>query len=636
MESDLGLTPSNDGKIIRLPIPQLTEERRKDLVKVVRQRAEDGRVAVRNVRRDVMQHLEELVRNGDGRRRRGAPRGGARPEAHRRARPQDRRAAEAQGSRDPRGLSIRARSRWQRVADPASSQPAARLGRRHRAPDVAQLGRDHHGRQRPLGDGAEAAGRGGPPRRDRARCGRSSRRRSTSASSRSPSTRSRPRTGRARADEVERADGHLRRDDRARAARPRRAGRARALHRPARPGAGRSAASGWRSSSARRSATTASTSGSRSTTAAAPSSSRPPGGSSSRASTRDEIDENTFAAQLYAPAMPDPDLLIRTSGELRISNFLLWQLAYSELVFVDTLWPDFGPRELRDAARARTRGGAAGSAAGERRSLRRGIARRRRRPAARARARLARRLVAVRARARRSALLALHEFYAMTRPLRPLVIAGYLGLVLTLLAIQLGGFAWVAGGLFATVRARVPAQGRRGHEAVGDGRRRRDGARRRLDRPRPRRPAGCCATSRRARAAGGVHACCSRSGRATRSRTSSAAWSAATSSRRRSRPGKTWEGFVAGTVATIFVTFVALYQDRDDFLSIGQSLLLGARDRRRGAARRPVRVAAQARHGREGQRARSSAATAACSTGSTRSSSPRSRRFYVILAFDKL
>ena len=62
MESDLGLTPSNDGKIIRLPIPQLTEERRKDLVKVVRQRAEDGRVAVRNVRRDVMHHLKELVR----------------------------------------------------------------------------------------------------------------------------------------------------------------------------------------------------------------------------------------------------------------------------------------------------------------------------------------------------------------------------------------------------------------------------------------------------------------------------------------------------------------------------------------------------------------------------------------------
>jgi ribosome recycling factor len=65
MESNLGLTPSNDGKIIRLPMPQPTEERRKELVKVVRNMAEEGRVAVRNVRRDVMKHLEDLVRNGD-------------------------------------------------------------------------------------------------------------------------------------------------------------------------------------------------------------------------------------------------------------------------------------------------------------------------------------------------------------------------------------------------------------------------------------------------------------------------------------------------------------------------------------------------------------------------------------------
>jgi ribosome recycling factor len=64
-ESDLGLTPSNDGKMIRLPIPQLTEERRKELVKVVKQMAEEGRVAVRNVRRDAIKHLEDLVRNGD-------------------------------------------------------------------------------------------------------------------------------------------------------------------------------------------------------------------------------------------------------------------------------------------------------------------------------------------------------------------------------------------------------------------------------------------------------------------------------------------------------------------------------------------------------------------------------------------
>jgi ribosome recycling factor len=64
-ESDLGLTPSNDGKMIRLPMPQPNEERRKELVKVVRKLAEEGRVAVRNVRRDVMHHLQDLVRNGD-------------------------------------------------------------------------------------------------------------------------------------------------------------------------------------------------------------------------------------------------------------------------------------------------------------------------------------------------------------------------------------------------------------------------------------------------------------------------------------------------------------------------------------------------------------------------------------------
>jgi undecaprenyl diphosphate synthase len=65
-----------------------------------------------------------------------------------------------------------------------------------------------------------------------------------------------------------------------------------------------------------------------------------------------EVDENALAAELYAPELPDPDLLIRTSGELRVSNFLLWKIAYSELVFVETLWPDFGAAELREALAA--------------------------------------------------------------------------------------------------------------------------------------------------------------------------------------------------------------------------------------------------------------------------------------------
>ena len=66
----------------------------------------------------------------------------------------------------------------------------------------------------------------------------------------------------------------------------------------------------------------------------------------------ESLDEDSFARQLYAPELPDPDLLIRTSGELRISNFMLWQLAYAELVFVDTLWPDFGEDQLREALEA--------------------------------------------------------------------------------------------------------------------------------------------------------------------------------------------------------------------------------------------------------------------------------------------
>jgi undecaprenyl diphosphate synthase len=61
------------------------------------------------------------------------------------------------------------------------------------------------------------------------------------------------------------------------------------------------------------------------------------------------VDEAALAACLYEPEMPDPDLVIRTSGERRISNFLLWQSAYAEYVFTDTLWPDFGPEELRSS-----------------------------------------------------------------------------------------------------------------------------------------------------------------------------------------------------------------------------------------------------------------------------------------------
>jgi undecaprenyl diphosphate synthase len=67
--------------------------------------------------------------------------------------------------------------------------------------------------------------------------------------------------------------------------------------------------------------------------------------------TPDKVDEKAIRRHLYDPEMPDPDLMIRTSGEFRISNFLLWELAYSELVFTDVLWPDFRREHLFEAVR---------------------------------------------------------------------------------------------------------------------------------------------------------------------------------------------------------------------------------------------------------------------------------------------
>ncbi|MDD6677781.1 MAG: polyprenyl diphosphate synthase [Firmicutes bacterium] len=63
----------------------------------------------------------------------------------------------------------------------------------------------------------------------------------------------------------------------------------------------------------------------------------------------EELDENLFGQYLYSGGIPDPELVIRPSGEKRISNFLLWQSAYSEYVFMNVLWPDFGPKDLDDA-----------------------------------------------------------------------------------------------------------------------------------------------------------------------------------------------------------------------------------------------------------------------------------------------
>ena len=60
----------------------------------------------------------------------------------------------------------------------------------------------------------------------------------------------------------------------------------------------------------------------------------------------ERINEKTISRHLYDPTIPDPDLVIRTSGEYRVSNFLLWEIAYSELIFSETLWPDFRREDL--------------------------------------------------------------------------------------------------------------------------------------------------------------------------------------------------------------------------------------------------------------------------------------------------
>src|SRR5205807_119858 len=136
MESDVGLTPSNDGNVIRLTIPELTEERRKELVKVVRKSAEEGRVAIRNVRRDVMHELRVLGewtrRAGSG----GAPRGRPGAQADRPQRGQARRRGAHRVRLLDRELEPSARGGgWPdghvRRPDPIRDPRAQRRGRAH-------------------------------------------------------------------------------------------------------------------------------------------------------------------------------------------------------------------------------------------------------------------------------------------------------------------------------------------------------------------------------------------------------------------------------------------------------------------------------------------------------------------------
>ena len=127
LKSDLGLTPMTAGTVIRIPMPPLTEERRRDITKVLRHDAENARVAVRNVRRDVMNDIKELLKEKLDLAGRRAPRRRRDAEAHRQARRGHRRAAGRQGKRGHAGLMAAATAK------------------------AAAPRRDHHGRQRPLG-----------------------------------------------------------------------------------------------------------------------------------------------------------------------------------------------------------------------------------------------------------------------------------------------------------------------------------------------------------------------------------------------------------------------------------------------------------------------------------------------------
>ena len=324
----------------------------------------------------------------------------------------------------------------------------------------------------------------------------------------------------------------------------------------------------WRASRTRPPATTGSSSGSRSTTAAAPRSSRPRGASSRPASSRG-VDENRCAAHLYAPDMPDPDLVIRTSGELRVSNFLLWQLAYAELVFVDRLWPDFGSRELQDALAAYARRRRRFGGASERQFWSRILVAVVGLPSCSAR--LARRLVAVRARrggrgARAARVLHDHPA-AARRSCRPATPARRSRCSAPSSAARTGARR------LARRRCRSRSCSRAlADAAVGHRRDRDDRARRGLDRDRarprhahPRADPASTPSSRSSRS-------CSPCSRATRPRTSSGGSSAGTSWRR-ALAGEDVGGLRRRRVAPC--SSRSSRSTSRDFLPVWQALVLG-------------------------------------------------------------
>ena len=336
-KSEIGLMPNVDGTVVRLNIPPLTEERRKDLVKVVHRRMEEARVEIRDVRRDAADHLKKEERDGEVGRRRGPP--PARPLAeddrssHRRGRPPRRR----QGTGGPRGLvaraplaradrraTVRPRSggcggRIDPCAHRSTGRAAARPARRPAPPR-----RHHHGRQPALGPLEGPARARGPRRRRRshprpaAPCG------PPRASRSSRCTPSAARTGRAPTTRSSACSGCSRRAIRsetdelkAQGVRVRLLGRLDELPDETRTSIGQAldaTSDGTRlllNIAFNYAGRTELVDAVRRMIAAG----TPP----------ESIDEATVTAALYTAGLPDPDLVIRTGGEQRLSNFLIWQ-----------------------------------------------------------------------------------------------------------------------------------------------------------------------------------------------------------------------------------------------------------------------------------------------------------------------
>ena len=328
LESDVGLTPSNDGQVIRLQIPELTEERRRELVKVVHGIAEQGRVAVRNIRRDVMHDLRELKKEGevgsDHERRAESELQKLTDSQHRR----HRLGARRQGRRDPGG-----------VTSPEGADP------RYVAIITDGNGRWAKERGLPVLAGHQAGADTVKARlRDAAELGI----RELTVYSFSTENWSRP---------EEEVSGLMamfaERIDRETPELDEEGVRMRFIGRRAGLGDELLRRMDWAedktAQNTRITLFVAFNYGGRAEIVDA-------------ARSFSGETEEEFRRHLYAPDMHDPDLLIRTSGERRISNYLIWQLAYSEFVFRDELWPDFGRVALEEslaeyAARKRRFGG---------------------------------------------------------------------------------------------------------------------------------------------------------------------------------------------------------------------------------------------------------------------------------------